>query len=83
MRLKRDKLKPKYQQEDILKLNLEQWTSLKDSVNQETIKWKNSLIRNDWCNIGTYWKLDKLGLPRQQENIEQPAWVQNRRKFLE
>ena len=49
---------------DIQKLNTEQWTSLKDSVKSETIKWKNSLVRNEWCNIGTYWKLDKFGLPR-------------------
>ena len=48
---------------DIQKLNTEQWTSLKESVKSETIKWKNSLVRNEWCNIGTYWKLDKFGLP--------------------
>ena len=48
---------------DIQKLNTEQWTSLKDSIKSETIKWKNSLVRNEWCNIGTYWKLDKFGLP--------------------
>ena len=40
-------------------------------------------MRNEWCNIGTYWKLDKFGLPRQIEKVEQPIWVQNRRKFLE
>ena len=68
---------------DIQKLNTEQWTSLKDSVKSETIKWKNSLVRNEWCNIGTYWKLDKFGLPRPIDNVEQPIWVQNRRKFLE
>jgi hypothetical protein len=68
---------------DILKLNTEQWTSLKESVKSETIKWKNSLVRNEWCNIGTYWKLDKFGLPRPIENVEQPLWVQNRRKFLQ
>ena len=27
--------------EDILKLNLQQWTTLKDSIKSETIKWKN------------------------------------------
>ena len=27
--------------------------------------------------------MDKFGLPRQIENVEQPSWVQNRRKFLE
>ena len=69
--------------EDILKLNNYQWTTLKDSVKTETIKWKNSLVRNEWCNIGTYWKLDKFGLPREIEKVEQPIWVQNRRKFLE
>ena len=69
--------------EDILKLNNHQWTTLKDSVKTETIKWKNSLVRNEWCNIGTYWKLDKFGLPREIEKVEQPIWVQNRRKFLE
>lgn len=68
---------------DILRLNTEQWTSLKESVKSETIKWKNSLVRNEWCNIGTYWKLDKFGLPRPIENVEQPLWVQNRRKFLQ
>ena len=37
---------------DIQKLNLQQWTTLKESVKSETAKWKNSLVRNDWCNIG-------------------------------
>ena len=69
--------------EDIQKLNLQQWSSLKESVQTETLKWKNSLVRNEWCNIGTYWKLDKFGLPRQMEKVEQPIWVQNRRKFME
>ena len=69
--------------EDIQKLNLQQWTTLKQSVKTETKKWKNSLMRNNWCNFGTHWKLDKLGLPRQIEKVEQPLWVQNRRKFLE
>ena len=64
--------KSKRTKEGILKLNLEHWTSLKDSVKQETFKWKNSLMRNNWYNICPYWKLDKLGLPRQQDNIEQP-----------
>ena len=68
---------------DIQKLNIEQWTSLKESVKTETIKQKNSLVRNNWCHIGTYWKLDKFGLPRQIDKVEQPIWVQNRRKFLE
>ena len=68
---------------DIQKLNIEQWTALKESVKTETIKWKNSLVRNDWCNISTYWKLDKFGLPKQIEKVEQPIWVQNRRKFLD
>ena len=69
--------------EDIRKLMLQMWTSLTDSVKSETEKWKISLIRNDWCSIGPYWKLDKLGLPRQYDHIEQPVRVQNRRKFLE
>ena len=77
------KVTAKRTREDILKLNLQQWTTLKDSVKTETIKWKNSLVRNEWCNIGTYWKLDKFGLPREIEKVEQPIWVQNRRKFLE
>ena len=54
---------------DIQKLNTEQWTTLKDSVKTETIKWKNYLVRNEWCNIGPYWKLDKLVLPRQIDNV--------------
>ena len=69
--------------EDIQKLNLQQWTTLKESVKSETAKWKNSLVRSNWCNIGTYWKLDKLGLPRQIEKVEQPFWVPNTRKCLE
>ena len=80
--LKKRQMQAKHTQKDKNKLNIEQWTSLKDSVKQEIIKWKNSLVRNEWCNISTYWKLDKLGLPRQQEGVEQPIWVQNRRKFL-
>ena len=57
---------------DIQKLNLEPWATLKESVKSGTVKWKNLLVRNDWCNIGPYWKLDKLGLPRQIEKVEQP-----------
>ena len=37
--------------EDILKLNFQQWTTLKDSLKSETINSKNSLVINYWCNI--------------------------------
>ena len=76
--LKKRQAQAKCTKQDIIKLNIDQWTSLKESGKQEKIKWKNSLVRNKWCNIGTYWKLDKLGLPRQQEGIEQPIWVQTK-----
>ena len=66
--------------EDIKKLNLQQWTTLEQSVKIETENWKNSLVRNDWCNIGPYWKLDKLGLPRQIQKVEQPIWVAKQKK---
>ena len=34
--------------DDILKLNLKQWTSLKASIDKETQKWKNCIIARDW-----------------------------------
>ena len=70
----------KRSKEDIKKLNLQQWTTLKQSVKTESENWKNSLVRNDWCNIGPYWKLDKLGLPRQIQKVEQPIWVAKQKK---
>ena len=36
--------------EDFQKLNLQQWATLKQSDKTETEKWKNSPVRNDWCN---------------------------------
>ena len=66
-----------------LHLNQQQWDSLKASVKTETTKWKNSLIENEWCNYGPKFKLDKFGLPLQQPGIQQPRWVQTRRKFLD
>ena len=38
----------KRSKEDILKLNLKQGTSLKESVKSETEMWKNSLVGNNW-----------------------------------
>ena len=58
----------KRSREDIHKLNLEQWTSLKDSVKTETIKWKNSLQGTNgatlaptgsWTNLDCQGKLKK------------------------
>jgi hypothetical protein len=65
-----------------VKMNQQQWATLKASVKNETTRWKNSLIQNEWCNLGPKFKTDTMGLPLQQEGIAQPKWVQNRRKFL-
>ena len=65
-----------------VKMNQQQWATLKASVKNETTQWKNALIKNEWCNLGPTFKTDTMGLPLQQEGIAQPKWVQNRRKFL-
>ena len=69
--------------QDLLKLNQKQWDNLKTSVHDETVLWQSNLLTNEWCNIGPKYKLDKLGLPRQQDGVPQPLWIQDRRKFLE
>ena len=51
--LKKRQAQAKRTKEDIIKLNIDQWTSLKDSVKQETNKWKNYLVRNEWSKSMT------------------------------
>ena len=71
--------------EDIQKLNIKQWTSLKNSVEKETKVWKKCLVERklEPQHLGPTFQCDNYGLPRLTPGIKQPVWVHNRRKFLQ
>jgi hypothetical protein len=81
--LKKRQQKAEAKRKFILKLNSKQLSDLKASVNSETELWKKNLVENDWCSIGSKYKLDKFGFPNPQPGVPQPTWVHNRRKFLD
>ena len=66
------------------KLDYKQWKSLQKSIREETEKWKKCLVPRDWgpFQFGPAFKCDKFGLPTKFDNIKQPNWIHNRRKFL-
>ena len=71
--------------EDIQKLNIKQWTSLKNSMEKETKTWKKCMVERklEPQHLGPAFKCDQYGLPRLIPGIKQPVWVHNRRKFLQ
>ncbi len=71
--------------EDIQKLNSEQWSSLKKSIEKETKVWKKCMIERNLepQHLGPTFQCDQYGLPRLEPGIKQPVWVHNRRKFLQ
>ena len=77
--------KAKMSFEAIQQLNLEQWASLKSSIDMETQLWKNCVIQRDWGpgQVGPDFECDEYGLPIRQPGVTQPSWVHNRRSFLQ
>jgi hypothetical protein len=71
--------------ENIQKLNSEQWTSLKKSVEKEIKVWKKCMIERNLepQHLGPTFQCDQYGLPRLTAGIKQPVWVHNRRTFLQ
>jgi hypothetical protein len=71
--------------EDFQKLNIKQWTSLKNNVEKETKTWKKCLVKRNQepQHLGPSFQCDQHGLPRLTPGIKQPVWVHNRRKFLQ
>ena len=57
--------KAKMSFEAIQQLNLEQWASLKSSIDKETQLWKNCVIQRDWGpgQVGPDFECDDYGLP--------------------
>jgi hypothetical protein len=85
VRVKKRLHKAKRTLEDIKKLNIKQWTSLKTSIEKEAKTWKKCLVerKNEPQHLGPSFECDKFGLPRLTSGIKQPTWVHNRRKFLQ
>ena len=67
--------------EVIRKLDIEQRTSLKNSLEKESQKWKNCFKWKEWSpnTSGPQFKSDKFALPEPIPNIEEPLWVISRR----
>ena len=63
--------KAKLTREGILKLNSQQLTSFKDSVQKETENRKQCLQKT-WGNLGPSYKVDKFALPLPIKGVEQP-----------
>jgi hypothetical protein len=71
--------------ENIQKLNSDQWTSIKKSVEKETKLWKKCMIKRNLepQHLGPTFECDQYGLFRLTPGIKQPLWVHNRRNFLQ
>jgi hypothetical protein len=85
MLIKKRLHKAKRNLKEIQKLNIKQWTYLKNYVEKETKTWKKCLIKRiqEPHHLGPSFKCDQYGLPRLTPGIKQPVWVHNRRKFLQ
>jgi hypothetical protein len=71
--------------EDIQKLNIKQWTYLKNSVEKETKNWKKCLLKRNQepHHLRPSFQCDQYRLPRLTQGIKQPVWVHNRINFLQ